>query len=117
MDKFEHRFQGNPAYHTLLLPVEAALPRLPEEEDTDKIPREEAINEESDKKHRVSREELYSEIKEGLNIGSVFLAMTILSSVVAGSAWDREAFRILGLLFQVTVTDVSDVGIPITIAK
>ena len=35
----------------------------------------------------------------------------------AGSAWDREAFRILGLLFQVTVTDVSDVGIPITIAK
>jgi hypothetical protein len=36
---------------------------------------------------------------------------------VAGSSWDREAFRILDLLFQVTVTDVSDVGIPITIAK
>ena len=36
---------------------------------------------------------------------------------VAGSSWDRVAFRILGLLFQVTVTDVSDVGIPITIAK
>jgi len=36
---------------------------------------------------------------------------------VAGSSWDREAFRIIGLLFQVTVTDVSEVGIPITIAK
>ena len=36
---------------------------------------------------------------------------------VAGSAWDREAFRVLGLLFQITVTDVSQVGIPITIAK
>ncbi len=59
MDKFEQRFQGNPEYHILLLPVEAALPRLPEEADTDKIPQEDTINEESEKKHRVSREELY----------------------------------------------------------
>ena len=58
MDKFEQRFQGHPEYHILLLPVEAALPRLPEEEDTDKTPQEDAINEESEKKHRVSREEL-----------------------------------------------------------
>ena len=62
MDKFEQRFQGNPEYHILLLPVEAALPRLPEEEDTDKTPQEDAINEESEKKHRVSREELYSDV-------------------------------------------------------
>ena len=58
MDKFEQRFQGNPEYHILLLPVEAALPRLAEEEDTDKTPQEDAINEEPEKKHRVSREEL-----------------------------------------------------------
>ena len=79
MDKFEHRFQGNPEYHILLLPVEAALPRMPDEEDKNKSQQEEAINEESEKKHRVSREELYSEINEGRNIESVFLAMTILS--------------------------------------
>ena len=83
MDKFEQRFQGNPEYHILLLPVEASLPRLPDEEDKDKSQQDDAIKEESEKKRRISREELYSEINEGLNIGSVFLAMTILSSVVA----------------------------------
>ena len=31
--------------------------------------------------------------------------------------WDRAAFMVLYELFQVTVTDVSRVGIPITIAK
>ena len=36
---------------------------------------------------------------------------------LADSLWDRKAFILLGILFQVTVTDVSQVGIPITIAK
>ena len=39
MDQFEQRFQGNPEYHILLLPVEAALPRLLEEEDSDTPPK------------------------------------------------------------------------------
>jgi hypothetical protein len=33
------------------------------------------------------------------------------------SEWDQEAFAVLSILFQVTVTDVSQVGIPITISK
>ncbi len=98
MDKFDQRFQGNPEYHILLLPIEAALPRLLEEEDTDKTPQEGAINEESEKKHRVSREELYSEINEGLNIGSVFLAMIILSSVVAAIGLLRNELAIILIL-------------------
>lgn len=36
---------------------------------------------------------------------------------VGDSRWDRNAFLILNALFQYTVTDVSDVGIPITISK
>jgi hypothetical protein len=36
---------------------------------------------------------------------------------VGDSRWDRTAFMILNSLFQATVTDVSDVGIPITISK
>lgn len=33
------------------------------------------------------------------------------------SLWDQKAFAVLSILFQVTVTDVSQVGIPITISK
>ena len=36
---------------------------------------------------------------------------------VADTRWDRGAFMVLYELFQVTVTDVSRIGIPITIAK
>ena len=36
---------------------------------------------------------------------------------IGDSPWDQSAFMILNSLFQSTVTDVSDAGIPITIAK
>ncbi len=36
---------------------------------------------------------------------------------VADSPWDRKAFGLLSQLFQVTVTNVSQVGVPITISK
>jgi len=36
---------------------------------------------------------------------------------VANTPWDRKAFVLLYQLFQMTVTDVSQVGVPITISK
>jgi len=36
---------------------------------------------------------------------------------VADTPWDRRAFTVLYNLFQTTVTDVSQVGLPITISK
>jgi uncharacterized hydrophobic protein (TIGR00271 family) len=64
-----------------LFPVEAVLPRLkPEaEEDT------EAADPEDEKrgKQRISREELYAKVSEGLGVSRVFLGMAILSAVVA----------------------------------
>jgi hypothetical protein len=37
--------------------------------------------------------------------------------LVADTPWDRQAFSLLYQLFQMTVTDVSAVGVPITISK
>jgi hypothetical protein len=36
---------------------------------------------------------------------------------VADTPWDRQAFTLLYYLYQITVTDVSGVGVPITISK
>jgi hypothetical protein len=36
---------------------------------------------------------------------------------VGDSPWDRTAFMLLNGLFQMTVTDISDAGIPINISK
>ena len=72
MDKFEQRFRSTPGFHILLLSIEAALPRLPEEEEEDETTQADETNGNSKGKHRVSREELYAEIKEGIKIGPVF---------------------------------------------
>ena len=72
MDKFDQRFHGMSGFQILLLPVEAALPRFSEVDDLDKPVSAAAADNVSGKKHRVSREELYAEIKEGIKIGPVF---------------------------------------------
>ncbi len=95
MDKFDQRFRGASGFHILLLPVEAVLPRLPEEKDTDKSLQAGAVNDATEKRHRVSREELYSEINEGIKIGPVFLAMTVLSSVVAAIGLLRNDLAVI----------------------
>jgi uncharacterized hydrophobic protein (TIGR00341 family) len=95
MDKFEQRFNGVSGFHILLLPVEAFIPRLAEEEDSNKTSTAEQTGDASEKKHRISREELYSEIHEGIRIGPVFLAMTVLSSVVAAIGLLRNDLAVI----------------------
>ena len=36
---------------------------------------------------------------------------------VADTRWDRGTFAILGHLFEMAVSEIDDVGIPITISK
>jgi hypothetical protein len=45
------------------------------------------------------------------------LEREILLYTVADTPWDRQAFTLLYQLFQMTVTDVAGVGVPITISK
>jgi uncharacterized hydrophobic protein (TIGR00341 family) len=95
MDKFDQRFHGISGFHILLLPVEAVLPRLSEQEDPDKPLAASRKEDTTEKKHRISREELYSEIEEGLKIGPVFLAMTVLSSIVAAIGLLRNDLAVI----------------------
>jgi len=80
LDKLERALTGDD-YRIILLPVEATLPRI-KIEDEEKEKKEEK---ESEKKShlRVSREELYTEIKESASLNSVFVAMVVLSTIVA----------------------------------
>ncbi len=83
MDRFEQQFADAKGFHVILFPVEAVLPRSKPEPEEDK--EAEAANAETEKneKQRISREELYAEVSEGLGVSRVFLGMAILSAVVA----------------------------------
>ena len=92
IDKFEHRFSQTSGYNIVLLPVEAFLPR-PKPESTDtKIEKNEQTKEDL---HRVSREELYSDISEGIKISRTFMAMTILSAIVAAIGLIRNDLAVI----------------------
>ena len=82
MDRFEEQFGDSPGFHVILFPVYAVLPR-PEQPDE----LEEAVPaSDSDEirfgKQRISREELFAQVTEGLATSRVFLGMTLLSAVV-----------------------------------
>jgi uncharacterized hydrophobic protein (TIGR00341 family) len=79
MDRLESRFAGVEGFSVVLVPVEAVLPR-PKEPEADEVS---APEPKKGRLFRVSREELYAEITEGLDTSPIFLAMVALSTVVA----------------------------------
>ncbi len=81
MDRLEQEFSGRPEFHVVLLPVEATAPRPEEEPKT---------AEEPPKGGRISREELYAEATQGIEVTSSFVALVALSVVVAAVGLVRD---------------------------
>lgn len=88
IDKFEQRFSETSGYNIVLLPVEAFLPRPKSE---NKV----ITEKQKEDTHRVSREELYSDINEGIKISRTFMAMTILAAIVAAIGLIRNDLAVI----------------------
>lgn len=82
MDRLAQAYGGTSVFRLMVFPVEAALPRL---EDTEKesVAEQDRTTNDRPPAARVSREELYNDIADALGVDRVFIAMTILSSLVA----------------------------------
>lgn len=76
-DTLSEKFGGVNGFRIMLLAVEATLPQ-PE------IDEEDSKEEEAEGPGRVSREELYSDVTEGSELTRIYLAMVVLSTLVAG---------------------------------
>ncbi len=94
MDQFEQHYADVKGFHVVLFPVEAVLPRPHVEE---VVPEEtlETKNEPVNSGLRISREELYNEVNEGLGITRVFVGMTVLSAVVAAVGLMRDDVAVI----------------------
>jgi len=95
MDHFQQRFGNAPGFNILLMSVEAVLPRPKAEpkqtKETDVFEKNRSAN----NKHRISREELYAAINAGIIINRAFIALTILSSIVAAIGLMRNDIAII----------------------
>lgn len=94
LDKAEQLMGSKDGYRLVMQDVEATLPRIEEEEEEQK----EELNEIWEKPLqgiRVSREELYNEISESVNLSSTYLAMVTLSTIVAALGMLRDSTAIV----------------------
>jgi uncharacterized hydrophobic protein (TIGR00341 family) len=81
LDLLGERYAGKDGNRVVILPVEATLPRAePEPSDA---PEQVAPEEKSPE--RIGREELYEDIKDAARCSRVYLAMVILSTIVAAA--------------------------------
>ncbi len=97
MDRFEQHYADTKSFHVILFPVEAVLPRInPEklEEEKEQETQDET-EEEPNGKQRISREELYSQANEGLEVSRVFVGMSILSAIVAAVGLMRDDVAVI----------------------
>lgn len=88
IDTLEKRFSNVEGFRLLLLPVEASIPRP--KESSPPIPGEEGGAAPPKRGFRISREELYEDLKEGAELTPVFAVMVVLSAVVAAVGLTRN---------------------------
>ena len=87
-DDLQTRFEGEDCFRLILLPVEATLPRLIET-----VPASEEKPEKSPE--RISREELYTDIAESAATTRVFIASTVIATMVAAVGLMRDDTAII----------------------
>lgn len=97
MDSFEQRYANTEGFHVVLFPVEAVLPRQDNNgaKNGEAAAEEQASKQPVEESKRISREELYSDISETLGIDRVFVAMAVLSSVVAAVGLLRDDVTVI----------------------
>lgn len=91
MDLLAERYAGAEGTRVVILPVEATLPR--DEPEPAAAPGQPPPEEEPS--GRISREELYEDIKDGARCSKVYLTMVVLSTVVAGIGLHHNSVTII----------------------
>ena len=91
LDLLEKRFTGEQGNRVVILPVEATLPRAEPEPTT--TPGQ--APPEAKPPGRIGREELYEDIKDAARLSRVYLALSVLSTVVAAIGLRHDSATII----------------------
>jgi uncharacterized hydrophobic protein (TIGR00341 family) len=83
LNLLEERYTGAEGNRVVILPVEGTLPRAPAEPEPPASATSEESQLEKEPPERIAREELYEDIKNGARLTRVYMAMVLLSTIVA----------------------------------
>lgn len=94
LDILEKQYAYTEDHRIVILPVAATLPLIDEAEKPEEPPAETQPPEEK-VPERISRHELYEEISKAARVTRVYIAMVVLSSIVATIGLDRNSVAIV----------------------
>ena len=96
LDLLEKNYAGREGNRVVILPVEATLPRAEEaEQEPDATASPEQPPTEEKPPERISREELYEDIKDSARLSRVYMAMVALSTVVAAIGLNDNSVAVI----------------------
>jgi uncharacterized hydrophobic protein (TIGR00341 family) len=99
LDVLESRYTGEEGNRVVILPVEATLPRAKTEPEPEPAATPEQAPTEEKPPERIGREELYEDIKDAARCSRVYLAMVVLSTIVAAiGLYDNSVAIIIGAM-------------------
>lgn len=90
LNDLDQAFTGNDDYRIILLPVSATIPKH-EVEEPDTEQEKEKSKEKDERVKRISREELYEEIKQVVDSSWIYLVLIALSCIVAANGLIRNS--------------------------
>jgi|AntRauTorcE11898_2_1112593.scaffolds.fasta_scaffold00656_3 uncharacterized hydrophobic protein (TIGR00341 family) len=86
LDKAEKQFNNSEGFRLVMVTVDATLPRIEKDENEEEEQDGSTQSEEDEDEQiqvRVSREELYTEISDAVNLNRVYMSLVVLSTIVA----------------------------------
>lgn len=96
LDILEREFSGVENFRVVLLAVEATIPRLEEAESQPSVLDEtQKIADESSQAERISREELYTDVVDGVQLSKTYIALVMLSAIVAAVGLLRDNVAVI----------------------
>jgi uncharacterized hydrophobic protein (TIGR00341 family) len=87
LDLLEDHYANVDGYRVVILPVEATLPRA------DEVPADDTLEQKSP--DRIAREELYEDIKNEAQCSWIYMAMVVLSTIVAAVGLQNNSVAII----------------------
>lgn len=91
MDALESQLGNVDGFRLILIPVEATVPRLEETKEENAEEPAEKNEEKEAQTHRISREELYADVEAASALTRNFVALVVLSTVVAAFGLMRDS--------------------------
>ncbi|GEO87015.1 MULTISPECIES: TIGR00341 family protein [Alphaproteobacteria] len=95
LDLLEKRYTSMEGNRVVILPVEATLPRAQSEPKTEAAATPEQMTPEEEMPQRIGREELYEDIKNGARLSRTYLAIVVLSTVVAAIGLSHNSVAVI----------------------